>query len=213
MRNLLLATAIALIVAFGVGEALWTGRWSSSREPVEAAAKLTSVPLSLGNWVGKDLELDPRQVVQGEMTGHLLRFYIERTSGKNLQVLLICGRAGPTSLHTPDICFQGAGYNQDAAKVKRTVKGPSEETPADFWVARFQKPGPTPDPLQIYWSWSATGSWNAPDYPRMTFGGYPFLYKLYVVHPLSKLDEPSADDPTPEFLRLLLPELHKSLFS
>ena len=92
------------------------------------------------------------------------------------------------------------------------VKLPAGEPAADFWSARFQKAGATPDPLRIYWSWSATGAWLAADNPRWTFGSYPFLFKLYVIHPLAKLDEPAVDDPAPEFLSLFLPELRKSLF-
>jgi hypothetical protein len=66
--------------------------------------------------------------------------------------------------------------------------------------------------LRLFWSWSGDGSWQAPDYPHRTFARYPFLYKLYVIRPLIKPDEPLAGDPCQEFLGLLLPELKKSLF-
>jgi Protein of unknown function (DUF3485) len=212
MQKTLLVAAVLVIVAFGIVEALWTDRWSLSNESEKAAAKLTAVPLVVGDWVGKDDKLDPRVVARAEMTGYLLRYYTNRESGKTLEVLLVCGRTGPTSVHPPETCFQGAGYTMVGAAVKQESKLPSTEPPADFWVAQFRKPGPSPDPLRLHWSWSSNGTWTASSNPRLTFGGNPFLCKLYVIHALGKADEPVADDPAPEFLRLFLPEVRKSVF-
>jgi hypothetical protein len=212
MRNALLILAVLLIIVFGVWEGLWTGRWTASRATAEAAARVTTVPLTVGEWIGTEKHLDPRTVVVGEIAGYLLRDYTHRTSGKTVRVLLICGSSGPTSLHPPETCFQGAGYAMIDTKVKQPVPLPDSEPPAEFWVARFQQDGPTPDPLRLYWSWSANGTWNAAVNPRWTFGGSPFLYKLYVSRSLTRLDEPATEDPTFEFLQDFLPKLHKSLF-
>jgi len=212
MRKTLLVAAVLLVIAFGVWEALWTDRWSLSNEPEKAAAKLASVPLVVGDWVGKDDKLDPRVIVRAEMTGYLLRYYTNRESGKTVEVLLVCGRTGPTSVHPPETCFQGAGYAMYGAAAKYDVKLSATEPSADFWVAKFHKHGPSPDPLRLYWSWSPNGTWTAAANPRLTFGSSPFLCKLYVIHPLGKVDEPVSDDPAPEFLRLFLPELRKIIF-
>ena len=53
---------------------------------------------------------------------------------------------------------------------------------------------------------------SASDNPRWEYARHRFLYKLYVVRPLAKADESAADDPTPEFMRVFLPEVQKCLF-
>src|SRR5882724_4222912 len=85
--------------------------------------------------------------------------------------------------------------------------------PAEFWTAQFIKTGPVPAvPLRIFWSWNATGTWVAPAHPRLTFGRYSALYKLYFVHddlaPTGSLDQ----DQAVVFMRDFLPELSKALF-
>ena len=81
------------------------------------------------------------------------------------------------------------------------VKGESKEAPADFWTARFIKSGPSADPLRIFWAWSAAGNWSAPTNPRWTFGGAPFLCKLYVIRQMAKQDEPMEKEEALDFIR------------
>jgi hypothetical protein len=213
MRSFLLVAAIAVIVGFGAWEALWTDRWSSAHEAEQAAGKLAAVPRTVGNWVGsQDGTLDPRQVAVAEMTGYLLRSYTNNKTGSGVQVLIVAGRPGPTSLHSPDICYAGLGYSLVAPPAEWNVKGLAPEQPAGFWMADFQKAGATPEPLRIRWSWSTTGAWIAATHPRWTFGSEGFLYKLYVARAQPKLNEPLADDPTEDFLRFFLPQLNNSLF-
>ncbi len=210
MHRFLWPATFLLIVAFGVGEGVWTNRWSLMDGPEQASAKLVAVPQIVGDWEGKDQELDPRQIARAEISGYLMRQYTHRATGATMQVLLVCGRPGPTSLHTPDICYAGAGYAQAGALVPQVVEGAG--SPAGFWTGRFDKPGPQPESLRIYWAWNATGAWSASDNPRWEYAHHRFLYKLYVVRPLTKADEPLADDPTPEFMRVFLPEVQKCLF-
>jgi hypothetical protein len=124
-------------------------------------------------------------------------------------VLLMCGRAGRMSVHTPEICYQGLGYQVVETPVRQRVDfGGSRK--GEFWTARFTKDmGPTGD-LRLFWAWSPDGAWHAPSSPRWQFRGRPFLYKLYVVQDVGQ-DQPS--EPGIEFLQQLLPELDKVLFA
>jgi len=77
---------------------------------------------------------------------------------------------------------------------------------------RFKKEGVSPEYLRVFWSWNATGKWQAPQSPRITFllkGS--ILYKLYIVHRLARLDAPLKEDPSQDFLKVLLPEFDKYL--
>jgi hypothetical protein len=205
-------TGIALLAAFGVIEGLWTNRWSPSQEAGQADAQLARVPKIVGEWVGRDQELDPRMVARAEMAGYLLRQYVHRKTGQAITMVLVCGRPGPTAVHTPDICFKGAGYGLAAPPHRYTVSAGEAGPSANLWVARFDKNDAIPAPVRVYWAWSATGAWEAPDYPRLHFSGHAALYKLYVVRQLPKVDERLADDPSKDFLGVFLPEAGKCLF-
>jgi Protein of unknown function (DUF3485) len=216
MRYLPVLAAVALLVAYGVGEGLWTHRWMPSNEPARFAARLNNLPATVGLWEGTDELLDARQgahILQVGMTGFKLRRYVNTQTKQGLYVQVYCGPPGPTSVHTPEICQEGAGYKHVGSPKSRkeiVTEGPFPRS--EFWVERFDKDGPIPDPQNIAYSWSATGQWHAPDSPRFAFGSHAALYKLYVIYqPPTRIDE-SPSDPTLEFLKVFLPELDKALF-
>jgi hypothetical protein len=204
-----------LIIAFGVAEGIWSDRWSLFQGPEEASAGLAQIPRTIGPWESDEKQneeqLEPRQIEGGEITGYVMRQYHNRDTGATVQVLLICGRPGPTCVHTPDMCYTGAGYTQKGRAVARQVSQESRQGPAHFWVGEFYKEGPRSETLRIFWAWNASGEWLAPDDPRGTFAPNRFLYKLYAVRSLPRADEPPDQDPTPDFLRVFLPEVQKYL--
>lgn len=216
MRSYPLLIAVPLLLAYGVAEGLWTDRWVPSHDAEQAAARLQQVPRTVGGWEGHDQKLDPRQASAAALAGALVRRYIHRRSGARVTVVLVCGRPGPIAVHPPDVCYSGAGYELTAAPVRvaLTHKKSAEPAPAsgDFWVGQFVKTGPVPEPLRIYWSWSATGAWVAPDNPRVQFAGHGALYKLYVVQDLPLADVKPEEDPVREFISRFLPEVTRSLF-
>jgi hypothetical protein len=208
MRRVLpLLAALLLLIAYGVAEGLWTNRWQLSKAVEEATARLRNVPLRVGDWQGRQRTLDARQVARAEMGGYLLRDYVHRETGQEVSVLLVCGRAGPTALHSPEVCYGGAGYAPAAPPARQALAG------GEFWGARFRKSGPAAEALQIYWSWNVDGRWQAPDSPRLHFAGQPALYKLYVIRRVVGAEGSAADGPCREFLDGLLPELQRALFT
>lgn len=211
-RALPLLVAIPLIVSFGIGEGYWSNRWGTSREVEQAAARLDGVPLTVGDWEGEAAELDPRQLRLGEIKGSLVRRYVNRRTGAALTVLIVCGRPGPISVHTPDVCYGGAGYGMTDAPIKAPVT-PAPAGPAEFWTARFIKTeAASPDPLRINWGWNEGKGWTAAESPRMQFARAPVLFKLYVVRPLSAADESPEKDAGLAFLGQFLPEVERAIF-
>ena len=213
LRILPVLSAFVLLAASGVSHRLWTGSWTVTGEPGLSAARLADVPASIGDWVGEDQEVDARQLARAEAAGHLARRYVQRRTGAEVSVFIICGRPGPVAVHTPDICYGGLGFRVAEKPAKYKVEGNAEMPSAEFTKGNFVKA----DPVAQRRSSGSTGRGRPapagkrrPD-PRLTFGGSQALYKLYLVyHAVPGTDLPEHD-PCQDFMHDLLPELEKAL--
>src|SRR5688572_8067455 len=125
--------ALMVLAAYGLAEGLWTDRWQTSHEAEQAAARLADVPRTVGDWDGTDEELDARQVAVAQLLGHVMRKYTHRESGAAVTVLLVCGRPGPIAVHTPDVCFRGAGYALPAAPERQKFEADTLPAAPEFW--------------------------------------------------------------------------------
>jgi len=213
-RYLLLLIVGAVILADGYVYGLWTGRWHETQELSTAPARLERIPLTVGDWQGTSQELDPKVVARAEFAGYVLRSYENRRTGAVVSVLVACARPGPLCVHTPELCYRGAGFQMlTEAAARQTVDLESSHPSAEFWKATFARDDDTtPEQLRVVWSWRTSRSaWTAPDNPRWKFAGEPVLYKVYVAQKfVPRHDESDAADCLP-FLRDLLPELDKAL--
>jgi len=211
----LLPVLIAAIVILGSGyvHGVWSFRWSAARELATASAKLTTIPHVVGDWVGTDSQLDSRQASLGRIDSAVSRQYVNSKTGRAVTILLVCGRPGPISVHTPEVCYAGSGYEVASGRSKVSVDYDGGGKAAQFWSIRVAKPDPIrPERMIIDYGWFSGGNWTAPDLDsRLVFASHPVLYKLYIVREQSRSDEQVAFDPTTEFLRDFLPKLQKSL--
>src|SRR5689334_4408569 len=121
LRILPLLAALLLVVGAGLIEDLWINRYGSSAELESAVARLESLPLKVGAWEGEPLTLDEKQITRAGVRGYLLRRYVHRATGRALTVLLVCGRPGPVSVHTPDVCYASAGYTMPEPPVRESL--------------------------------------------------------------------------------------------
>src|SRR5262245_197933 len=202
-RTLLLSAAAAVVLVDGLAHGLWTNRWGTSRAVEEAAERLANVPLVIGDWQGQELELGARVAEQAGYAGHLLRRYVRGHDGATVSVLLACGPQGPLSVHTPDVCYGGAGFALAGEAVKYEAAA-GLAPPSEFWKAKFSKQNAiVPLNVRVFWSWRAADAWRAPSSPRLAFAGEPVLHKLYVTHELTGADERQDDAVCAEFLGLL----------
>jgi hypothetical protein len=207
-RSLPAVAAVALVVVSGVVHGFWTGRWTGDRGGA-AAARLDQVALDLGDWQGRDLDVDAR--VRDGLSGVLYRRYVHRPTGRAVTLYLLCGRPGPVAVHTPDVCYAASGFEVTA--LGRKTVAAAGGAPAELDAARVLKKRQAEQIQQhIFWSWSATGAWQVPDNPRLTFARYPILYKLYLIHDLSRPGESPDEDPCLDLMRQLRPELQRVLF-
>jgi exosortase len=208
-----LLVGTASFLGFAIVDGLWTNRWKTSQELRHAVSCLDRVPMAIGDWRARPETLDPQALEQVEVDGGVLRRYENSRTGRTISLILVCGRPGPVVIHTPELCFPGAGYEQVRAKSMRLMVHPDRlQDPDRFLLADFvQHESFPPDRLRIYWSWKAKGRWDVLANPLVTFAPQPFLYKLYLVHRTSPGFEQAEDDSLRDFLGRLLPELDRSL--
>lgn len=213
MRFLACVAAIAIIVSAGVFHGDRSGRWGASAELARAVDRLEGVPLEVGSWRGESFELDAQQIEIGEIAGYVARRYEDRNRGAAVTVLLLCGRPGPVSAHTPEWCYGGAGYHSEGIPEVETV-GSDPGGAAAFRTALFEKErSAVPEGLRIHWAWNAGRGWEAPENPRVAYAQDRVLYKLYVVRDASsEIGRPRSDtDVSLEFLRQFLPVVGEKL--
>ena len=206
----LLMGAVVVGVA-GVVHGIQTDRWRPSAQLEHALARLDYVPKASGDWRGEDAPYEADDMARAGIKGCVYREYRNPRTREAVSVLLVCGRGGPISVHTPDVCYAGAGYRQLTDGRTKDVEG-GDGRKGTFRVARFGKPGVVPVQLEIYWAWSRDGrSWEAPENPRLPLARLPALYKLYVVRQFVAGAREETADPCQEFLRRALPEFGKAL--
>ncbi len=208
-RYLAFATVLVLVIGAGVLHGLESHRWGKL-DPGPTTGNVAGLPRTIGAWVGRDLEMDPRQLARGGIEAACARRYERQTTGTSLLLLLVCGPTGPITVHTPDLCYPGIGYEIVGAPTRQTLNvGQSVE----FRAVRARKAEPgRVSYLRLLWAWNAGNGWEAPDYPRLAFRHAPSLYKLYIVQEMSAPDEPLLNDDSADFLRSLLPAIDPILF-
>jgi exosortase len=205
----------ALVVGSAIVVGNWAGRWRDSEDLKLAVSRLDRVPMAIGDWIGRAEAVDPRVIRAAELDGCVVRRYEKARGGRTITALLVCGRPGPVSVHTPDVCYPGAGF--EMARERPEMLPVPIDLPgarAEFARAEFERRvSLPPERIRIYWSWKSEGAWSVPYSPRLAFGSRPFLYKLYLIQGTSETDEPVDDAAFMDFLRRLLPALDKALGS
>jgi hypothetical protein len=210
------ATIVGLTLLLGVGlvHGWWTQRWRAMPELAEAVARLEGVPGDFGRWRAEETSLPPENLARAGAAGSRLQRFTSPRSRYWFSTILLCGRSGPLSVHRPEHCYPGAGYNLFGAPVRHTIRDREGRELGEFYTARFIKREVTGSrQLRIFWSWHDGTSWRAPDYPRWSFAAAPYLYKLYVIREVDRLYDDLDDDPSVEFLREFLAEVNPHLIA
>src|SRR6516225_3441264 len=101
LRIVAASFAAATMIATGLLHGYWTDRWGTPVEPAVAAARLENVSTRLGDW---EMQQDSAKAepVDSSLAGRLKREYVNRRSGQKVTIVLVCGRPGPVSIHTPE---------------------------------------------------------------------------------------------------------------
>jgi hypothetical protein len=217
-RTALTIAAAVLILGSSFAHGLWSSRWSGWAEQLEAAAsKIAQVPETFGEWSAEAVEIEKQSMKMAGARGYVARRYTHRASGQSVVVMLLCGQSGPLAAHTPLICLPGSGMEMVGVEGRYTARRDETREWGEFLQADFiGSDAGAPLKIRLFWSWSPDAvNWQAPQHPRIAFGGKPYLFKIFVHRALDQRDarEPSRtaleEDPCAIFLRDFLPEVKR----
>jgi hypothetical protein len=200
-----------LVVASGIVHGIRTERWTQSKSVDDAVRRIDNIPMEFGDWKGEKQVLDASDLARAGIKGHLFGHFRNKRTGAAISVLLVCGRSGPISVHTPDVCYEGAGYTGMGSPELRDLNLTEKES-FKCWQLRFRKPASvSAGQLEISWAWNGGQGWAAPENPRLFFARYSVLYKMYVIREVSPREKSGKTDPQVDFLKDFLPELNRAL--
>jgi len=181
-RPLLIAlvSVVAMTVMSGMVQGELRNRWGRSEDMLALAAKLDEMPKTLGNWKMKSadkLSLSVMDMLQ--CTGYVARCYAHAKTGETVNVMVILGPAGPTAVHTPEICFSSRDYQQTEDRQVVVLKDATDNAHR-FWSLAFKANYPRDNTLRVMYAWTDGSFWQAPEDARFAFAGKPYLYKIQI---------------------------------
>ncbi len=206
MKSLItIVSAIALLALAALGHGLRTDRWGVPADLQAAVAQLQQLPKELGDWTSTDGKLSDAEVAIAQIAGYLIRNYEHKYTQEKISIMILCGRPGPVAVHTPEICYAGAGFVPGPVEIYSMPKGGS------LWHSEFVKQGAAEEKLRIHWAWSTNGDLIASKSPITDFGLSKALYKIYVIRQVIGSKRQSDAEPDRELLKILQPHLKKCL--
>ena len=205
--------AAVLLLASGYVHGMWTGRWQATDSLESAAAAVQRLPQQFNDWeVVSETKVTAEEQTIAELAGSVSRQYRHARTGDVVTVLLMVGKPGPISVHSPTACYTGQGYQQDGAI--RIHRCDVAQQGHQFQTAQFHSPNKS-ETLQprVYWGWSAGDVWSCPESPRLAFVGQPALYKLYVAFETGGSVKAKTINPAERMLQDLIPVIKQSVFA
>lgn len=221
MRSLYIAIFVISVLAVGYWHGQTTGRWKALPPLSDYVSRLEQVPVEINDWSGTEMDLDdPESLQRAGIEGYLSRKYVHRDTQQAVTILIVCGRPGPISVHTPDVCYRGAGY-VPITSPERVAMSRNRQSESQIWTMRFTPPKSRIDirELKISWYWYTSNGVETPLSARMAFANEPALYKVYFIeeiYPGLQSAEVSTRQSTPgsrfsSFLDLFTGVLNQSL--
>ena len=154
-----------------------------------------------------DIADDPGVVTYLNHPTVALKRTYQDPSGQRL-TLVIIGNEGEDSFllfsHTPEICYSSRA--QTIIDQRQRVRLPIwKDSVEEFWALTFQANDLDKAVSRTYYAWSTGGKWSATQRPRLTYAGYPYLYKLQLASTLLPNADLTRRDPCLEFLKDFVP--------
>jgi len=99
--------------------------------------RFTSIPLQIGDWVGKDEKLDERTYEILETRNVLARIYENQGKGR-VELLLVGSNKDRRVAHPPEVCYTSSHYEVVDSK-QTSIKVSGRKIPVIEFVAKDQR--------------------------------------------------------------------------
>jgi hypothetical protein len=158
-----------------------------SKESKISPFPLEEFPKAFGEWQnveGLETKLDPQIARIAGSSDHLIRTYLNRTSGESVVVMILYGLAELISSHTPAVCYPAAGFKDVPSTRDFEIPIPGSTKKASFREELFVKySAGSAIHERVYHSFRNAGQW-APDMQSRwkVFRYYPGMFKIQVQH-------------------------------
>ena len=84
---------------------------ATERPPLRRS--LATLPMTLGDWIGRDVAVAPDIVERAQTTDYLNREYVDRRNpGRRLTLWINYSEQGTNLRHTPEICLPSSGWEK-----------------------------------------------------------------------------------------------------
>jgi hypothetical protein len=176
---------------------------------------LKELPKTLGDWQaveGSETSLKPEIARIAGSTDHVIRTYINTTTGQSIIVLVLFGPARVVFSHRPEICYPENGYKSVAETLSRTIPS-SMGSAAEFFSQVYAHPDdPRRIRQEVYSSFRHADRWS-PDPERFwkNFRHNPSMFKIMVQRLVGESERRELNNPTEQFLALLVPEIERRI--
>jgi hypothetical protein len=202
---------VAIVVYGGVLHGSMTNRWGVGSEMQSAGERLAEIPAEFGPWKQvESREFDESTKRELQPAGYIERTYLNENTGERIGLMMVVGRVGPISVHTPEVCVGSQRYDIAGKRQKVAFESP-DALGHSVWSVAFRARSVDGHVLQTYYGWSLGGPWMAADDPRLSFAGQPYLYKVQLTAVSPPRAVPTQSDVGQRFLRDLLPVAQKCL--
>jgi len=191
-------------------------RFSIVQSQVETAPfPLKDLPRTLGEWRvldGGETSLDPEVARVAGCSDHVVRAYSNRSTGVTLSVLILFGPAQAVFGHRPEVCYPSAGYQPDDEASLHMISngsGPRAEFRSQVYSRRREQRHWREE---VFYSFRHGDRWF-PDTQRFwkDFRRHPSMFKVQVQRPVTESERRVLNNPTEQFLTLLLPEIERRI--
>ena len=138
-----LRLTIAVLLVAAIHLAFWITRSGALPKQVELPKPdLRSLPMQLGEWTGKEAELDPRIVKSAGAEYAVNRLY-RRSDGQTVMLhIAVITNYGANGLHHfPQYCYRGSGYKLLTIERRQLQADDGDEIPTSFslWARDHQR--------------------------------------------------------------------------
>lgn len=220
--------AIGILLAItsfaAIAHGYFGNRWFQRGGLHEVGAVVAEMPrTNLPHWdFNDDLLISDSVTEMLKTAGQVSRTYRYAPHGEHIpgapkdlliNVAVFVGEPGRITAHDPQVCYSADDYKGIGTR-RRIEFDDAEGYHHEFWTMQVSKSsmGGAP-PLIVSHAWGSDGSCTAADYPRLTYLGQPYLYKVQLAMISGPSNDKLDDNMSIRFLKEFLPELRRTIQS